>query len=165
MIKFADERPLAAKSYGYSYAVPPYSKRRTNFRKHSYFHTQLQLFYKFTYIPTRLRFYPFFCRVLFMDPEKQSQVSGFLFFHFSCISHNLDSNIFILMLDDIVVSYQYYYYSLLVLLACFFSITFVFRSFIIAQIKQNYKTKKWCINTIIIGTGVNANKIARGTQG
>lgn len=95
----------------------------------------------------------------YLHPEKQSQASGF----FTTLVSSAIISIaifFVLMLDDIVVSYQYYYYSLLVLFGLLFSITFMFRSFIIAEINQNYKTKKWCINTIIIGTGVNATKIS-----
>ena len=95
----------------------------------------------------------------YLHTEKQSQASGF----FTTLVSSAIISIaifFVLMLDDIVVSYQYYYYSLLVLFGLLFSITFVFRSFIIAEINQNYKTKKWCINTIIIGTGVNATKIS-----
>ncbi len=68
---------------------------------------------------------------------------------------------FVLMLDDVVVSYEYYYYSLLVLFGLLFSITLIFRSFIASQVRYNFKTKKWTINTVIIGTGNNALKIAR----
>mgnify|MGYP001810049872 FL=1 len=67
---------------------------------------------------------------------------------------------FVLMLDDIVVSYEYYYYSLLVLFGLLFSITTAIRSIIISDINRLYKQKKWSINTIIIGTGKNAQKIA-----
>ena len=67
---------------------------------------------------------------------------------------------FVLMLDDIVISYEYYYYSLLVLFGLLFSITTAIRSIIISDINRLYKQKKWSINTIIIGTGKNALKIA-----
>jgi len=67
---------------------------------------------------------------------------------------------FVLMLDDIVVSYEYYYYSLLVLFGLLFVITTFFRTLIDSQVRRNYKTKKWTINTLIIGTGNNALKIA-----
>lgn len=67
---------------------------------------------------------------------------------------------FVLMLDDIVVSYEYYYYSLLVLFGLLFVFTTFFRTLIDSQVRRNYKTKKWTINTLIIGTGNNALKIA-----
>lgn len=67
---------------------------------------------------------------------------------------------FVLMLDDVVVSYEYYYYSLLVLFGLLFSITIIFRSVIASQVRSNFKTKKWTINTVIVGTGNNALKIA-----
>jgi exopolysaccharide biosynthesis polyprenyl glycosylphosphotransferase len=67
---------------------------------------------------------------------------------------------FILKLKDVIVSYEYFYYSLLVLFGLMASITFLFRSFIMAQVKRNYQTRKWTINTIIIGNGTNAIKMA-----
>ncbi len=65
-----------------------------------------------------------------------------------------------LKLGDAVVSYEYFYFSLLVLFAMLFFFTFIFRNIIFLQIQQNYKTKKWTTNTLIIGTGNNAQKIA-----
>ena len=67
---------------------------------------------------------------------------------------------FVLLLDDVVVSYEYYYYSLLVLLGLLFTITYTFRAFVSSQVSYNYLTKKWTSNTLIIGTGNNAQKIA-----
>lgn len=67
---------------------------------------------------------------------------------------------FVLLLDDVVVSYEYYYYSLLVLFGLLFTITLIFRSFLSSQVRFNFRTKKWTINTLIIGTGSNALKIA-----
>jgi len=67
---------------------------------------------------------------------------------------------FVLMLDDIVVSYEYYYYSLMVLFGLLFVITSFFRTVIDSMVLHNYETKRWTINTLIIGTGVNALKIA-----
>ncbi len=95
----------------------------------------------------------------YLHPDKHSKTSVF----FTSLASAAIISItifFVLMLDDIVVSYQYYYYSLLVLFSLLFLITFLFRSYIVAEINQNYKTKKWSTNTIIIGTGVNALKIA-----
>lgn len=67
---------------------------------------------------------------------------------------------FVLMLDDIVISYRYYYYSLLVLFGLLFFATQFFRSIIFSKINRNFKTKVWTINTLIIGTGANARKMA-----
>jgi len=67
---------------------------------------------------------------------------------------------FVLKLGDVIVSYRYFYFSMLVLFGLLFSITFIFRNIIFSQIHHNYKTKKWTINTLIIGTGSNALKIA-----
>lgn len=68
---------------------------------------------------------------------------------------------FVLIIDDIVVTYTYYYHSLLLLFGTLSLITFLFRAILIYQINKNYKSKKWTINTIIIGTGINAQKIAK----
>ena len=48
----------------------------------------------------------------------------------------------------------------MVLFGLLFSITTAIRSIIISDINRLYKQKKWSINTIIIGTGKNALKIA-----
>ena len=66
---------------------------------------------------------------------------------------------FALKLGDVIVSYEYFYFSLLVLFGLLFCFTFLFRDIIFSQIQYNYKTKKWTINTLIIGTGDNAKKI------
>jgi exopolysaccharide biosynthesis polyprenyl glycosylphosphotransferase len=49
---------------------------------------------------------------------------------------------------------------LLFLLAILFLFTFVLRNIIYSQIQFNYKTKKWTVNTLIVGTGDNALNIA-----
>lgn len=67
---------------------------------------------------------------------------------------------FVLMLNDVTVSYEYYYYSLLVLFLLLFGVTLSFRSIIFSQIRHNFRTKKWATNTIIIGTGHKALKMA-----
>lgn len=67
---------------------------------------------------------------------------------------------FILKLKDVTVSYEYFYYSLAVLFGLMTGVTLFFRSIIMGQIKKNYQTRKWTVNTIIIGTGSNASKIA-----
>ena len=66
---------------------------------------------------------------------------------------------FVLLIDDVVVSYQYYYYSLAVLFVLLFLITFAFRRWIRSQVKYKFRTGKWTINTIVIGTGKSARKI------
>ncbi|NLI71796.1 MAG: sugar transferase [Bacteroidales bacterium] len=67
---------------------------------------------------------------------------------------------FVLLLDDIVVDYTYYYYSLLVLYAMLFGFTWLFRIIQTLIIRRNFKRKKWTINTLIVGTGKNAQRIA-----
>lgn len=67
---------------------------------------------------------------------------------------------FALLIDDVVVSYQHYYYSLLVLFGLQFVVTYAFRAMVNSQVKLNYRTKKWTINTLIVGTGKNALRIA-----
>ncbi|KAB2823902.1 MAG: hypothetical protein BGP01_10965 [Paludibacter sp. 47-17] len=71
---------------------------------------------------------------------------------------------FVLMLDDIVVSYKYYYYSLLVLFGLMFSVTLVFRMYQYLQIRQAYRSKRRTINTLIIGTGKKAAKMAQEVE-
>ncbi len=71
---------------------------------------------------------------------------------------------FVLMLDDIVVSYKYYYYSLLVLFGLMFSVTLVFRMYQYLQIRQAYRSKRHTINTLIIGTGKKAAKMAQEVE-
>ncbi len=67
---------------------------------------------------------------------------------------------FVLKLGDVFISFKYFYFSMFVLFCLLFFITLFFRSIIFKQIEDNYKTKKWTINTLIIGTGENAKKIA-----
>ncbi len=116
-------------------------------------------------------------------------VSGFIFFPLSCLFvHSLSGFyrrperqtktvailttfvsslivsiviFFVLMLDDIVVSYEYYYYSLLVLFGLMFTVTLIFRLYQYFQIRQAYRSKRWTINTLIIGTGKKAAKMAQ----
>ncbi len=71
---------------------------------------------------------------------------------------------FALKLNDVTVSYEYFYVSLLVLFSLLFFVTVIFRSLVFSEIQNNFKTKKWTINTIVIGTGENAKKIANDIQ-
>lgn len=67
---------------------------------------------------------------------------------------------FVLKLGDVFISFKYFYFSMFVLFSLLFFITLFFRSIIFKQIENNFKIKKWTINTLIIGTGENAKKIA-----
>lgn len=67
---------------------------------------------------------------------------------------------FFFMIDDIKTSNSYYYISLSTLFLLSFCITLSARLFIYNDIAKLYKSKKWSINTLIIGTGVNAAQIA-----
>lgn len=95
----------------------------------------------------------------YLNPIKQSRVS--LILNTFAASAFISMTVFsVLMLSDVVVSYEYYYYSLLVLFVLLFGITYFLRSIIFSQILHNFKSKKWTINTIIIGTGDKALKIS-----
>lgn len=95
----------------------------------------------------------------YVNPIKESK---FFEFFTTALSTALISIIifFVLLLDDVVVSYTYYYYSLLVLYVLLLTFTFIIRIIQTASIRRNFKTKKWTINTLIVGTGENAKKIA-----
>lgn len=71
---------------------------------------------------------------------------------------------FALKLQDVIVSYKYFYYSLLVLFLQLFFINYIFRRLIYNQVQRNFKTKKWTLNTIIIGDGQNAQNIATNIE-
>ena len=109
--------------------------------------------------------YPFTCLFVhylsgfYLQPEKKTQ--GKIIFSTLITSAIISISIFFaLMLDDIVISYQYYYYSLLVLFGLQFLITYAARSIVWIETRNNYRTKRWKINTIIIGTGQKAAKMA-----
>lgn len=113
-----------------------------------------------------LIFFPFYC--IFIH-----YLTGF-YFH---VAYKLKINLFLtslvssliisttvfffLKLRDVIISYEYFYYSLSVLFMQIFIITYTFRRIIYNQVEHNFKTKKWTINTIIIGEGENALKIAK----
>lgn len=95
----------------------------------------------------------------YLYPFKKSRISEVFSTLFS--SAIISISIFsVRMLRDVVVSYQYFYFSLLVLFGLLFVFTFWFRTFIGSKVRANFKNKIWTINTIIIGAGVNALKIA-----
>ncbi|MDD3079309.1 MAG: sugar transferase [Paludibacter sp.] len=118
---------------------------------------------------TSLALFPFSCFVVhclsgfYLNPQKHNTL--FIFLTTLTVSAIISVSIFfVLMLDDIVVSYDYYYKALVVLLSLLFLFTFSFRLIVAHGIKNNYKTGKWSINTIIIGTGKNAQKIAQAIE-
>ncbi len=67
---------------------------------------------------------------------------------------------FLFMIDDIKVSNSYYYVSLTTLFLIFFNTTLFSRLVVFNDIAKRYRSKTWSINTIIIGTGANATRIA-----
>ena len=95
----------------------------------------------------------------YLNPLRKSRINIIL----STISSSAIISLsvfFLLKLGDVVVSYEYFYFSLSVLFSLMFIFTFLFRNMIFNQIQHNYITKKWTINTLIIGNGDNARKIA-----
>jgi exopolysaccharide biosynthesis polyprenyl glycosylphosphotransferase len=61
-------------------------------------------------------------------------------------------------ITDVTVSLNYFYISWIILVAQSFIITIIFRSIVSSNVRTNFRTKKWTINTLIIGTGQNALK-------
>ena len=113
--------------------------------------------------------FPFYCVFIhylcgfYLNPIKKSRITVIISTFTSSLIISI-SVFFILKLGDVTVSYQYFYYSLLVLFGLLFCITILFRNLIYSKIQHNYKIKKWTINTLIIGTGNNANKIAEDIE-
>lgn len=114
---------------------------------------------------TSLLLFPIACLFIYylsgyyINPMKDSRLSEF----FSTLIASFIISItifFVLMIDDIVASYVYYYYSLLVLFGLLFTVTYLFRILVSAGINQSFRTKKVTINTLIIGAGKNAKRIA-----
>lgn len=95
----------------------------------------------------------------YVNPIKDSKITEFFT---TFVSSFIISIVvfFALMIDDIVASYVYFYYSLLVLFTLLFFITYLFRAVLSANIRHSFKSKKMTINTLIIGDGKNAKKIA-----
>ncbi|MGN0186210.1 MAG: sugar transferase [Paludibacteraceae bacterium] len=67
---------------------------------------------------------------------------------------------FIIVLDDEVTSYYRYYYSLLVLFVLQFVLSYVFRLGITLNTRRAIRRGQIVYNTVIIGTGVQALRIA-----
>jgi len=114
---------------------------------------------------TSLLLFPFCCVFVhyltgfYLNPLKKSRINVILNTVTSSAIISI-SVFFLLKLGDVVVSFKYFYFSLSVLFGLQFLFTFLFRNMIFSQIQHNYKIKKWTINTLIIGNGNNAKKIA-----
>ena len=114
---------------------------------------------------TSLILFPFCCVFIhyltgfYLNPLKKSRIN--VIFNTITSSAIISLSVFFLLkLGDVVVSYEYFYFSLSVLFGLLFCFTFLFRNIIFTQIQRNFKNKKWTINTLIIGNGNNAMKIA-----
>lgn len=125
----------------------------------------LHLFIPFYNYATSFIFFPIYCVFIhyltgfYLSPIKKSRINSI----FSSISSAIIISItvfFILKIGDAAVSSRYFYSSLLVLFGLMFSVTYLFRAMIFSQVKFYFRTKKWTINTVIIGTGPNALKMA-----
>lgn len=109
--------------------------------------------------------FPFACLFIhylsgyYINPIKESKFADFFTTFLSSLIISIGI-FFVLMINDIVASYVYYYYSLLVLFGLLFSITYFFRAIISANIRSNFRKRIMTINTLIIGTGNNAKRIA-----
>ena len=114
---------------------------------------------------TNLVLFPFLCVAIhylsgyYVNPIKESKLIEFFttFISTAIISVLI---FFLLLLDDVVVSYQNYYYSLLVLFFMLFVVTYVFRIAQSKNIRNHFRDKKWTFNTLVVGTGDNAKRIA-----
>ncbi len=114
---------------------------------------------------TSLLLFPFYCIFVhyltgvYLNTHKKNRIN--LILSTLASSSIISVSVFlVLKLGDVVVSYEYFYFSLLVLFGLLFIFTFSFRNIIFSKIQNNYKSKKWTINTLIIGNGANALKIA-----
>jgi len=114
---------------------------------------------------TSLLLFPFCCVFVhyltgfYLNPLKKSKINVILNTLTSSAIISL-SVFFLLKLGDVIVSYEYFYFSLSVLFGLLFFFTYLFRNIIFTQVQHNYKIKKWTINTLIIGNGNYAKKIA-----
>src|ERR1035437_8243419 len=118
---------------------------------------------------TSLILFPFCCVFIhyltgfYLNPLKKSRIN--VIFTTITSSAIISLSVFLLLkLGDAVVSYEYFYFSLSVLFGLLFCFTFLFRNIIFSQIQRNFKIKKWTINTLIIGNGNDAMKIAEDIE-
>lgn len=128
------------------------------------FNTIRILIPRFDYLSSLILF-PFCCTFVYylsgfyLNLTKKTKLS--LIFTTLVSSIIMSMSVFmVLKLGDVFVSFKYFYFSMFVLFSLLFFITLFFRSIIFKEVEQNFKTKKWTINTLIIGTGENAKKIA-----
>ncbi len=125
----------------------------------------IQILLPQSYYFTSLLLFPFYCLFIhyltgfYLQPDKVNRIN--------MVSGTLVSSLiisvtvfFVLKLRDVTISYQYFYYSLLVLFLFLFVVIYFFRNLIVTEVRRNYKSKKWTKNTLIVGIGANAKKIA-----
>jgi exopolysaccharide biosynthesis polyprenyl glycosylphosphotransferase len=127
------------------------------------------LFFPLTYYIISFSLFPFCCLFIhyltgfYVNPFTQSRISSIL--TTLAASAIISISVFLFMrITDASISLPYFYGSLFVLLQLIFWITLFFRALIFSQIRHNFKTKRWTINTLIIGTGKNARKIAQDLE-
>ena len=128
------------------------------------FNTIRILIPRFDYLSSLILF-PFCCTFVYylsgfyLNLTKKTKLS--LIFTTLVSSIIMSMSVFmVLKLGDVFVSFKYFYFSMFVLFSLLFFITLFFRTIIFKEVEKNFKTKKWTINTLIIGTGENAKKIA-----
>lgn len=126
----------------------------------------LQIFIPNYNFYTSLLLFPLCCLFVnvlsgvYLHPEKQRQVK---LLPTTFVSSAIIAIVifFVLLLDDVVVSYQYYYWSLLVLFGLLFIVTYAFRAIVCRQVWREYRSGRWAMRTVVVGTGESARKIAR----
>jgi exopolysaccharide biosynthesis polyprenyl glycosylphosphotransferase len=99
----------------------------------------------------------------YVNPFTQSRISSILTTLSAAAIISVSVFLF-LRITDASISLPYFYGSLFVLFQLIFWVTLFFRAVIFTQIRHNFKTKKWTINTLIIGTGKNARKISQDLE-
>ena len=126
-------------------------------------------FLSLSYYALGFLFFPLSCLFFhylsgfYVNPFTQSRISSIL----TTLASTLIISItlfLVLKFSDSPISLRYFYGSLFVLFQLIFWVTLFFRALIFSQTRRNFKTKKWTINTLIIGTGKNARKIAHDLE-
>jgi exopolysaccharide biosynthesis polyprenyl glycosylphosphotransferase len=108
-------------------------------------------------------FFPCFCLFthyltgFYQSPQQHTRITTILSTFVASAIISFSVFIF-LKIGDVLVSLKYFYLSMSVLFLLILLITLSFRSFFTAHIRKKFRTKKWTINTLIIGTGENALK-------
>lgn len=132
---------------------------------YGYFSKNVELYFPNFDYASSLILFPAACLLVhylsgyYVNPIKDSRFSEFFTTFISSFVISIVI-FFVLMINDILTSYVYYYYSLLVLFGVLFISTYLFRVIISSNISRSFKSKRITINTLIIGTGANAMKIA-----